>query len=295
MIMEQIIMERNEYEKMFLFENWYWWYRGLHELVSSQVQRVRASQAPAILDAGCGTGRMMELLGAYGHIEGFDFSAAAIEFCRQRGLRDCRVLDLDEWDPETGRWDIIISLDVICCSGIHNDRIILEKFRRALVEHGILIMNLPAFALLRRAHDQAVSSVRRYRKNDLVGALAALGFRVPYAGYRLPPLFVVMGLKKMVENISPSPKIESDLRPLPRLLNDLLLGYHRLENTLIRGGVRFPFGSSLFVVAVKDAEKSKLFKEVEGSGQPSPVRAVSKPGGSRGIGEVKFDFVAADI
>jgi SAM-dependent methyltransferase len=253
-ITERMIMERNEYEKMFQFENWYWWYRGLHELVCSQVQRFKTDQAPAILDAGCGTGRMIELLGVYGHIEGFDFSAAAIEYCRQRGLRDCRTLDLNEWDPEADRWDIIISLDVICCSGIHDDRIILEKFRRALVENGILIMNLPAFWLLRRAHDRAVSSVRRYHKKDLVGELAALGFRVPYAGYRLPPLFVVIWLKKMVEKISKPQKIESDLRPLPRLLNDLLVGYHRMENTLIRWGVRFPFGSSLFVVAVKNAE-----------------------------------------
>ncbi|MDP2915610.1 MAG: class I SAM-dependent methyltransferase [Candidatus Aminicenantes bacterium] len=245
-------MKRHEYERMFQFEDWYWWYRGLHELVDSAVKRFTPDRSPSILDAGCGTGRTMELLGSRGQVEGFDFSAAAVDLCRQRGVPDCRIMDLNAWDPEADRWDVIISLDVICCSGVRDDRAILDKFYRALAGNGLLIMNLPAFPLLRRTHDLAVSIARRYRRKDLVRDLEARGFRLVYAGYRLPPLFLAMLAKKIIEKISKPRNIESDLRPLPRPLNDWLLGYHRLENRLILRGMRFPFGSSLFVVAAKN-------------------------------------------
>ncbi|MCX6562855.1 MAG: class I SAM-dependent methyltransferase [Candidatus Aminicenantes bacterium] len=279
-------MKRHEYERMFRFEDWYWWYRGLHELVGSEVKQLNLGRVPTILDAGCGTGRMMELLrsrgqvkgrafgsplardlyprgstaevdprampGAPAAVEGFDFSAAAVDLCRQRGVPDCRTMDLNAWDPEADRWDVIISLDVICCSGVRDDRAILEKFHRALAGNGHLIMNLPAFPLLRRTHDLAVSIARRYRRKDLVRDLEARGFRLVYAGYRLPPLFLAVLAKKIIEKISKPRNIESDLRPLPRPFNDWLLGYHRLENRLILRGMRLPFGSSLFVVAAKN-------------------------------------------
>lgn len=244
-------MQRHEYERMFQFEDWYWWYRGLHELVCAEVKRSIPDRSPAILDAGCGTGRMMELLGSQGHVEGFDSSAAAVDFCRQRGVPDCRPMDLNAWDPDADRWEVIISLDVICCTGVLDDRAILGKFHRALTGNGYLIMNLPAFPLLRRTHDRAVSIARRYRRKDLVRDLEALGFRVVYAGYRLPPLFLVILAKKIIEKRFKTRNIESDLRPLPRPLNAWLLGYQRLENRLILRGMRFPFGSSLFIVAAK--------------------------------------------
>ena len=245
-------MKRHEYERMCQFEDWYWWYRGLHELVCAEVKGSVPGRSPAILDAGCGTGRTMELLKSQGHVEGFDFSDAAIDLCRQRGLPDCRTMDLNAWDPEAERWDMIISLDVISDSGVRDDRAILEKFHRALAGNGFLIMNLPAFPLLRRTHDLAVSVARRYRRKDLVRDLEARGFRVVYAGYRLLPLFFVLLTKKTIERISRTHKIESDLRPLPRPLNAWLLGCHRLENRLILRGKRFPFGSSLFIVAAKN-------------------------------------------
>jgi SAM-dependent methyltransferase len=244
-------MEKNEYDKMFRFEDWYWWYRGLHELVLAEVRKYRLGLKSAVLDAGCGTGRLMELLQGEGRVEGFDYSPEAVERCRQRGIRACRTMDLTEWEPEEGLREVIISLDVLCCSGVRDDEAALKKFHRALAGGGILILNLPAFPLLRRAHDLAVSSVRRYRKRAFVRQLEALGFRVLYAGYRLPPLFLAMLAVKTLENLSSKKTIESDLRPLPPLINSVLLAWHWMENRLVRRGVQFPFGSSLFVVARK--------------------------------------------
>ena len=248
-------MKKGEYERMFQFENWYWWYQGLHALVQTVVQSFASDGPLSILDAGCGTGRMLEMIGDYCRTEGFDSSVDAIEWCRNRDLSHCRQIDLNRWEPESGRWDVIISLDVLCCEGVQDDHAVLGKFHRALAAGGSLILNLPAFPFLRRNHDVAVSSVRRYRRKKVTRELEALGFRIRYAGYRLPLLFAFLLIKKPIERMLHPGRLESDLRPLSSSLNRLLFGYHRLENSLIRRGIRFPFGSSLFLIAAKDPQR----------------------------------------
>lgn len=246
-------MEKNEYEKMFRFENDYWWYRGLHELVLHYVEKQKAgksrqSEPLKIFDAGCGTGRMLELLNRYGTAAGIDYSEEAIALCKKRGLENARIGDLNTWDAPWDSYDIIVSNDVIYISMIEDDMAVVEKFHRALKRDGLLILNLPAFEALRRRHDIAVSGKRRYRKKKTLRQLKEIGFVPVYAGYRLPLLFLVMLAQKHLLDRFRKGEAVSDLKPLPSFINRLLLRLIRLENKMITAGLTLPFGSSLFLV-----------------------------------------------
>ena len=249
-----LIMETNEYYKMFEFENDYWWYRGLHELVLYYVDRFKRSRAPEelrIFDAGCGTGRLMEMMNDYGAVEGIDYSADAVSLCKERGLKCVEIGDLNTWNPPAESWDIIVSNDVICTSGVEDDLAVIETFYRALKKGGILILNLPAFDVLRRRHDVAVYGKRRYRKKKTLKQMEKLGFTAVRAAYRLPLLFFIILLQKYLLEPFKKGKIESDLKKLPPFLNNLLLKMNRIENKLTTIGISFPFGSSLFLVCKK--------------------------------------------
>ena len=242
-------MEAHEYAKMFNLETHYWWYQGLNELVLHYIKQCRADTPLKILDAGCGTGRMVELLHEYGIIEGIDYSSVAIDFCKKRGLKNTEVMDLNTWEPAADMYDTIVSLDVIYHAGITDDLAILRKFYTALKPQGTLILNLPAFDCLRRDHDSVVLGKRRYRKNRTVRILKQIGFNSIMASYRLPVLFVFVMLKKLV-----SPKqtsSESDLKELPTYINKFLFFINHIENKIITSGIRLPFGSSLFIVCKK--------------------------------------------
>jgi 2-polyprenyl-3-methyl-5-hydroxy-6-metoxy-1,4-benzoquinol methylase len=252
-------MKKDEYRKMFEFENDYWWYRGLHELVGHYVVKLKNAQTnhPSkseplrIFDAGCGTGRMMELLKPYGIVEGIDYSEEAVNLCSNRGLSNARIGDLNTWNPSPETYHVIISSDVICISGVENDTAVVEKLYRALKPNGFLILNLPAFKALSRKHDIAVFVKRRYRKKRTLRDLKKIGFIPVRASYRLPPLFFIALLKKhLVERFSKK-EAESDLKPLPRLINSFLLWMHRIENRVINAGIPLPVGSSLFLVCKK--------------------------------------------
>ena len=246
-------MEKPEYEIMFSAENTYWWYCGLHELVALFLKQFSASlsRPPLILDAGCGTGRMLEIAREYGSTEGFDFSEEALHFCRRRGLTGVSRRDLSVWEPPHETYDCIISLDVLCHRDAGGENRAFSKFHAALKPGGLLMLNLPAFEILRRNHDAAVHTVKRFTKKETMSSLSSAGFAIVKATYRLPHFFFVMLAKKAMERIFPSAEIRSDLGVLPQWLNRLLLFLHRVENFIIFFWMPLPLGSSLFIAARK--------------------------------------------
>lgn len=260
-------MIKEEYQKMYEFENHYWWYRGLHQLVRYYVGRAEnkkkeiSAELFRIFDAGCGTGRMLELLDEYGTVEGVDYSPEAIALCKQRGLQKVETGDLNLWNSPPDVYDVIISNDVICTSGVEDDLAVIRKFHTALKPGGYLILNLPAFTILRRMHDIAVSGIRRYRKKKTVRTLQEMGFRMVRVNYRLPALFAFILFQKYILGLFPRDEnktVTSDLKPLPSWLNSLLYFMNRLENRLFTCGVPFLFGSSLFIVCEKQDSGASL-------------------------------------
>ncbi|MBA2513116.1 MAG: class I SAM-dependent methyltransferase [Solirubrobacterales bacterium] len=64
-----------------------------------------------VLDVGCGGGRVCLHLQERGaEVVGIDSSPGAIECCRQRGVLDARLLDLDAIDASLGSFDTIVFL-----------------------------------------------------------------------------------------------------------------------------------------------------------------------------------------
>ncbi len=238
----------SEYKIMHDFETKYWWYVGLHELILKFTND--AKHQLSILDAGCGTGRLLELLSTH-NTDGFDFSDEAISFCKSKGLDNVFKQNINTWQPEK-KYDIIISADVICSTGIENYQQILKNFYAGLKRNGILILNLPAFETLRRNHDKAVFVQKRFTRKELQKSLVDAGFKIEFITYRLPFLFIIIFVEKIFQKIFPPKKVKSDLVEIPKVLNKFFLFINRIENTLFyKYKIQKPFGSSVFVVAVK--------------------------------------------
>ncbi len=244
-------MEKNEYLRMYTLESTFWWYKVLHELVDFTIRKNKGPGPLTMFDAGCGTGKMMEIIGKYGTISGIDYSLDAIGFAKKRGLKNIVFGDLNDFNTGKDVYDVIVCLDVLYHTGIQNDLAVIEKLRNALKKDGILILNLPAFDYLKRPHDEVVHTKKRYRKKPFVKELKKIGFSIVNSSYRMPHLYFIILISKLLRGKNNTRESESDLKELPGWLNTILYKFGRMENLWLKWGFGFPVGSSLFVVAKK--------------------------------------------
>src|SRR4051794_12376977 len=107
-------MNEHEYALMRQVEDSYWWYAVLRESVDSEAKAQLAGKPDArILDAGCGTGGMMEVLRREHpswHVSGLDFSPQALEHPRQRGFTDLTQGSVDALPYLDASFDAVVSL-----------------------------------------------------------------------------------------------------------------------------------------------------------------------------------------
>jgi len=248
-------VNKDEYRRMFEAEDTHWWYQSLHDLVLRVVsEEFRIKGRLDILDAGCGTGRLCQLMAHLGEVYGHDSSAEAIALCQSRGLINLSREDLNTADLGNSRFDVITSIDVLCHSAVKDDSLVMGKFSNALRPGGILVFQSPAYDFLKSRHDIAVHTARRYTTKRVSEMLRAAGFELQMLTYRVTLLFVPIALYRIAFKLlladNAAYGVMSDVTLPPPALNNLLRRLQGIENRVLP---RFPmpFGTSVFAVARK--------------------------------------------
>lgn len=259
-------MNEREYDVMCAVEARHWWYAGLHELIVRRVAReqLRLGRPLEILDAGCGSGRLAELLRPFGRVVGCDCSERALAHARGRGV-EVFVADLNDADLGEARFDVVTAIDVLYHRAIRDDRAVVQRLARALRPGGLLILNLPAYEWLRSRHDRAVHTRQRYTRSTLLPLLTGSGLSVETLCYRLAPLLPLVAAQRLAQRsidiLRPQAEAISDVKLPSAWVNRLLLGVVRLENRLVERG-RIPWGSSLYAVARRPLQPGEVQEEV---------------------------------
>ncbi|MDI1315162.1 class I SAM-dependent methyltransferase [Prosthecobacter sp.] len=243
-------MKAPEYDLMRSVEDRHWWYAVLR----SQVQHALAGRLPPgglLLDAGCGTGGMLQFLQEQIcdlNLAGVDAAEEAVRHCQQRGLNSVKMGSIESLPYADAAFDAVTCLDVLYHDGLCEERALAEM-SRVLRPDGLLVLNLPAFAGLRGSHDVAVSGARRYAACQVRTLLERSSFAVEMIHYWNAWLFLPLLVWRRLSRMQPEHG-ESDLKLTPAWMNSLLTGVGRLDAGLCRE-LRLPFGSSVFAVARK--------------------------------------------
>lgn len=246
-------MKKEEYQVLYNIEEDYWWYVGLRNLVTSYVGRfMKKRSAPRMLDAGCGTGKTLSECQPY-DTYGMDYSEDAIAYSRSRSVANLARGSISQVPFKSETFDIVLSLDVLYHRNVESDVAALRELHRVMQGSGRLLLNLPAYNFLRSRHDEAIHTQRRYTVRGLREKLETAGFTVEIITYRNTVLFPITVIMRVVKKLFPveADHAESDLKPMPVLLNKIFTSILFLENRLIEAGVRFPCGLSVFCVARK--------------------------------------------
>ena len=130
----------------------------------------------AVLDAGCGTGRLSRLLASRGaHVTGIDFSAKAIELAKasSSGFNpDFQHRSLGDIYEE-GAYDLILTWGVLTIAASNRDDlvVIMRTFRRAIKPGGLVF-------ILEPVHRGFVHRVLNMHLNEFLEVLKEAGFEI---------------------------------------------------------------------------------------------------------------------
>ncbi|MFD2937283.1 class I SAM-dependent DNA methyltransferase [Spirosoma flavum] len=250
-----MIGRSEEYEKMFRLEGQLWWYRSLHERVEMALQqRFGKRRDITILDAGCGTGGLLNFLRQRGYtgLRGLDGSTDAVAFCHERGfpVTFVNLNNLADFEPDT-KYDVIVCNDVFCYFTDTDLLPLLSALSHRLKPDGLLVSNNNAFNLFMGEHDLAVGIIRRFVLADFEQIVPGRGLHVRSATYwslALSPLILLIRQWQRLQlklGWLKAEDAQSDVYLPPSWLNETLYQIVRVEQKLLR---RTPFGSSLFMV-----------------------------------------------
>ena len=101
------------------------------------------TDAPRILDLGCGHGNLTELLSVYGwkYYLGVDISPEAVRRAEARGLENAefKIADFEQWQPAE-KFDFIIATGAILYA--KDPVAVLKNYSAALSEDGAFVISL---------------------------------------------------------------------------------------------------------------------------------------------------------
>lgn len=253
-----MLINYEEYRMMYQAEEKLWWYRILHEKVLKEIQiKYQENKQIKILDAGCGTGGLMSFLinSGYNDIQGFDYSADAVSFCKERNL-NVQQIDITNFENVFVKenFDIIINNDVVYQFDSLTITNIFQTFQSILKSDGIIITNNNAFNIFYGTHDIAVGGKQRFTLSDFEKIFSSLQLKIAYYSYwslLLSPLILLVRLSQQAQlklNLIDIKNIKSDVSVPSNFVNNFFYQVVKFEESIFRKCI---FGSSLFMVLKK--------------------------------------------
>jgi SAM-dependent methyltransferase len=241
-------MDRIEIQAMRDNEDRHWWYRGRRRIVEDEIAKLGIGSDAKVLDAGCGSGRLLDELVVYGDVSGLDIEPGNVAEARARGHVDVHegVVEDLPWPDET--FDLVTCLDVV--EHTKDDRVTLRELRRVTRSGGHALITVPAYQTLWSNHDIRNRHYRRYNRRTLGRAASEAGWDIErmtfFNSLLLPPASAV----RLFHRLSREPAEEhtSDVGLAPEWMYPALELPMRLEAAWLRRGRRLPAGLSLLAV-----------------------------------------------
>ncbi len=251
-------MENQAYDELARVEDTHWYHESRRRLLEYYLDSVKDAlpSCAQILDVGCGTGGMLNVLEKYGDITGLEISEYALSLLLKKHpsakIKIGSANDLDNIFKGQA-FDLATFFNVLYHKWIADDVQVLKKAADIVKPGGFIVLNEPAYGFLYRDNDKICFGARRYTKTGIRDILTKAGFRIVKITYfnslSFLPLVAITALQR--SGLIRFKSASNELRRPHRVVNELLKFIMSCELAIIKIFGSMPFGVSVFVLAEK--------------------------------------------
>jgi SAM-dependent methyltransferase len=238
----------------------HFWFRGFRWFVAPLVRMAVADRPNArILDAGCGTGRNLELLERYGSVYGLDISDVGLSIAREACHKRLVRASVTAVPLTSEGFDLVTSFDVLYALEDADERAAMAELYRLTKPAGFVLINVAAMTVLRGDHSVLSHEVRRYSRRSLRSVVNEAGFEIVRLTYTNLSLFLPLLLLRAFQRrrgLSGESEAQREISVPPGPVNGVLSAMLFLESLWLKWFDQCA-GSSLLCLARKpDAPRS---------------------------------------
>jgi SAM-dependent methyltransferase len=240
-------MDEFVYDELAAAERTHWWFQGRRRILVDVLRRRLPTEDAdrLVIDVGCGTGEMLDMVREFGRVTGLDASLKAVGYCRARfgDAVDIHLGRIPDDVPDGAA--LITAFDVV--EHLEDDEKALTGICERLAPGGVFVCTVPAFPFLWSGHDDVHHHYRRYTRKILRRRLEDAGFVVERVTFFNTVLFPPAAVVRLLHRFLPGGAKGSDASLSSGPANRLLRAVFSAERFLLRL-TDLPVGVSLLAV-----------------------------------------------
>ncbi len=243
-------MEHATYEVEAQVHRRHWWFQGRRKILRRLLAKLDPPLPPhaRVLDVGCGTGANGVVLGEGGRFAvGLDASTVPL------GLEGTSDGYAHRLRGDAGRlpvadasFDMVVALDIL--EHLDDDQGAARELHRVCKPGGVLVVFVPALALLFGFQDEVALHRRRYGREQLRALIAGAGFGIERLTFFNTFLFPPILAARLLMNVRRPKELKSENEVGGPITNRILETIFSAEAPLV-SRFNLPVGVSLACLA----------------------------------------------
>lgn len=229
-------------------ENMFWLRakRDLFTLVLNKIYSCSKKDCSKILVLGVGTGDELKLLNNYSNnIHIIDINEKVMELIPKNLYKSKIKGDVRKLPYENKSFDIVLAFGIL--EHVDGYKKVISESARVLKDGGTFFFHTAAHQFLFSGHDKILEHVERFNKRSFK-SICRRFFSSYELHYWNSILFYPLAIQRLLKRNS-KPKL--DKQNYPKIVDNVLYKMMSIENYLIKHGIYFPIGMSIYGICMK--------------------------------------------